>query len=272
MNFVSYEAEYGADSELPGPENHLRFELGWSDVSKGLGLILRGYFVIIFTILVVSAGIMVLVMMSAQDRAKIPWQVREAGFFLGLVAVALIGLYSYGCIVIGHWRCLMNAPERCGAKWLMFACLTCILAGPALNVAAGVTGVRQQPKFQRGIQGISDIQYSSEGAILQVGSIGIQVLGNVLFLLFLRAIARCFEDRGRVLLVDLYLGLMAVLIATTIGLVFIASNPNLLFKFAVLLGVGWVGSFLAYLAIIFIIRAGISTGLSRLASPLDPLS
>src|SRR5262249_43455940 len=159
--------------------------------------------ILIGAAILVAALFVVLFGRSPSERAKLPWQVRDIGLFLGGTLFGLAALYSYGCIILGHWRCLMNAPERRGAKWLMFSCLTCILAGPMLNFAAGLTGVQQQPKIERGVEGIRDFKYTRDGALMQLGSAGISALGNVLFILFLRAVARCFEDRIRVFLVDL---------------------------------------------------------------------
>ena len=101
----------------------------------------------------------------------------------------------------------------------MFACLTCILAGPAMNVAAGISGVQRAPRFDHGWDGIKQLRYATEGVIMQVASAGVQVLGGVFFLLFLRAVARCFEDSRRVLLVHLYLGYMLFMAFATVFLV-----------------------------------------------------
>src|SRR5205807_1482356 len=60
-----------------------------------------------------------------------------AGF--GVMGVA--GMLSYAWIMVGKWRCLMNAPERHNAKWLMFAAMTCLGMSPALTgVGASLGG------------------------------------------------------------------------------------------------------------------------------------
>jgi hypothetical protein len=272
MNFVSYDIDYIPTVDNRTPREHLQFELGWTEVRRGLGLILRGYFLIIGGAILLGAAIAIVLMLDPKDRAKIPWQVREVGPFLGLALFGIICLYAYGCIIVGHWRCLMNVPERRGARWLMFGCLTCILAGPALNFAAGFTGVQTQPKIERGLDGIKDIKYTTEGAVMQFGSLAIAILGNVLFILFLRAVARCFEDAGRVLVVNLYLGFTALLLAGTIFFPFARVDAGLFFRYALALGMGWVLNFFAYLAIVFIIRSGITSGLSRHGARANPFA
>jgi hypothetical protein len=272
MNFVSYDIDYGPTDDQKTAREHLQFELGWTEVRRGLGLILRGYFLIIGGAILLGVAIAVLLMIEVKERNKIPWQVREVGPFLGLALFGILCLYAYGCIVVGHWRCLMNVPERCGARWLMFGCLTCILAGPALNFAAGFTGVQTQPKIERGLDGIKDVKYSTEGAVMQIGSIGVAILGNVLFILFLRAIARCFEDSGRVILVNLYLLFTGLLLAGSIYLPFAKVNPALFLPYVLALGMGWVLNFFGYLAVVFIIRWGITSGLTRLGWRADPFA
>src|SRR5262249_765971 len=272
MNFVSYDIEYSAADDKQTAREHLQFELGWTEVRRGLGLILRGYFLIIGGAILLGTAIAVVIMLDPKDRAKIPWQVREVGPFLGLALFGILCLYAYGCIIVGHWRCLMNVPERRGARWLMFACLTGILAGPALNFAAGCTGVQTQPKIERGLDGIKDVKYTTEGAVMQIGSIGVALLGNVLFILFLRAVARCFEDSGRVLVVHLYLIFTALLLAGTVYLPFARIAPVMFFGYVLALGMGWVLNFFAYLAVVFIIRGGITSGLTRLGWREDPFA
>src|SRR5262249_39010631 len=238
MNFVSYDIEYSAADDKQTAREHLQFELGWTEVRRGLGLILRGYFLIIGGAILLGLAVAAVLMLDPKDRAKIPWQVREVGPFLGLALFGIICLYSYGCIIVGHWRCLMNVPERCGARWLMFGCLTCILAGPALNFAAGFTGVQTQPKIERGLDGIKDVKYTTEGLVMQIGSVGVAILGNVLFILFLRAVARCFEDETRVLIVNLYLVFTALLLIGSVILPFAKLDWGLFMRLAVVLGLG----------------------------------
>jgi hypothetical protein len=218
-----------------------------------------------------GTAIGVLIGMSPQDRAKIPWQVRDIGLFLGLGLFALLCTYCYGCVVVGHWRCLMNAPERRGARWLMFGCLTCILAGPALNLASNITGVENKPKLEKGLDGIREFKMSKEGAIMQLGSGALQLLGGVLFILFLRAVVRCFDDKFRVFLLDLYLILSLALVAGTIWVFLQARDLDTLIHKAALIGLGWVLNFAGYLAVIMITRGSIARGLAKLAPPLTEL-
>jgi hypothetical protein len=273
MDLISYNVEdYYEPSSESIVKGHLRFELGWTEVRRGLGLMLRGYFTLIGASVILGVVVGVLVSMSPQERAKIPWQIRETGFFLGLGLFGLLCTYCYGCVVVGTWRCLLNAPERRGARWLMFGCITCILAGPALNLASGITGVENKPKLEKGLDGIREFKMSKEGAIMQLGSGALQVLGGVLFILFLRAVVGCFDDRFKVFLLDLYLILSLALVAGTVWIFLQARDLETLFQRAAIIGLGWVLNFAGYLAAIMITRGSITRGLAKVVSPLKEVN
>jgi hypothetical protein len=266
MQFADYDMEdFVEASGETIAKGHLRFEMGWTEVRSGLGLILRGYIVLILAAVVLGASAAVLLHLSPEERRKIPWQLREVGLWMGLGLFGLLSLYCYGCVIVGHWRCLMNVPERRGARWLMFGCLTCILAGPALNVASNLTGVEKGAKWERGIAGVKELRMSKEGAIMAVGSAAVQALGGILFILFLRAVAGCFEDRFRVRIVDVYLVFSIILLIATIGLVLTARDFDALVKVALLIGAGLLVNFLGYLFVIGMVHSGITSGLARLA-------
>jgi len=269
MNFLPSGAGYSLPSDEPTAGEHLRFELGWPEVRRGLGMILRGCFILIGATMFLGLMIGIVITMSPKEREKIPWQVRDIGFFLGLGAFGLVTLYCYGCVLVGHWRCLLNAPERRGARWLMFACITCLLAGPALGIAASLTGVDQSPQFERGFNGFKAVKYSYEGAIMQLASGVVQVLASLLFILFLRAVAHCFEDKARVFLLDIYLVFTIVLLIMTLGIVVAAGNPLALLGYSLLLALGWLANFAGYIVAVASIRACITAGLERHTIKLD---
>jgi hypothetical protein len=268
MDFVELGDGFASDFEEASAQNYLRFEPGWTDVRHGLGLILRGYFVLVAVILVVLTVFVILFGVDPAQRSKTSWQVRDIALFLGLGAVAVGSLYSYGCIVVGHWRCLMNAPERHGAKWLMFACMTCILSGPALNFAAGVSGIQRAPRLQRGLKDVAEVKYSTEGAIMQAASAGVNVLGTVFFMLFLRAVARCFDDTARAWLANLYLIFITFVFGISIMVIFAGGITT---ERLLELGAGWLASFLGYIFMVLNAHIGITRGLAKLTLPPDEI-
>jgi hypothetical protein len=249
----------------------LRMEFGWREVSSGLGRILLGNFIVIGgTALCVGLVVYAIFNMAggkAQDQ--VPKLGYVWAFYIGFSALSLVWLFGYGMIVTGQWRCLMNAPERRGAKWLMFACMTGLLMGPALNVAAGATGLDKGPDYRRGPAGFVRVKFSPTARKMQTASGVLGFSSYIFFILFLRAVARCFEDRARLAHVTFYLLVSSVLIAATLYVAM--ADPKLLTNPQVLLGlgVGWVVAFIWYLCLVGVMRSCIAQGMSQVRSPLD---
>jgi len=82
-----------------------------------------------------------------------------------------------------------------------------------------------------------------------------------LFLLFLRAVARCFGDEARVRLVEIYL--MFLLLATGFTFFLLISQPKLAANsdFLVALSAGWLLEFVFFLVVILKVRGSIVRGL-----------
>jgi hypothetical protein len=118
-------------------------------------------------------------------------------------------------------------------------------------------------------RGFKRLKFTKVGSGMQLagGILGLSSL--VFFLLFLRAIGRCFLDTGRIVLVNAYLFFLALLIMG--GAFVIFGSPGMLVKPPVLLGLGGglVVSFLWYLYLIGTFRTCISDGLSQIRSPLE---
>jgi hypothetical protein len=267
MNLVHTSLTQNPRMEM-SQDQQLRTELGWTEVRSGLGLILRGWALMILAVGIAVAAIILTFTKNDRGSFHLKENNRDLVLFLTIGFTGLAWLYSYGCIIVGHWRCLMNAPERRGAKWLMFACLTCILAVPALNFASGFSGVKRAPKMRHGIEDVRDVELTMGGTVMSAASAGCEVLSTVLFVCFLRAVTRCFDDRVRTLLVDIYLVLLGVCILGTIFLITGGLKPTVLALMALPLLAGWVACFVGYILLLLIIRMGITSGLSKLRSPL----
>jgi hypothetical protein len=152
----------------------------------------------------------------------------------------------------------------------MFACMPGLLMGPALNVAAGATGLDKGPDYRRGPAGFVRVQFSPTARKMQTASGVLGFSSFVFFILFLRAVARCFEDRAREAHVTLYLLVSSVLIAATLYVAM--ADPKLLVtqpQIVLGLGVGWVVAFVWYLCLVGVMRSCIAQGMSRVRSPLE---
>src|SRR6266699_2741301 len=109
-------------TSTPGdPSKPLQAEFGWTEVGKGLTRILIGYFI---AVLGIAAGVAVLLLAAyGHQHEAVAKGNKNTTLLILMLAIGLIGLsslFSYGFILAGKWRCLMNAPERHAAKWLIF--------------------------------------------------------------------------------------------------------------------------------------------------------
>jgi hypothetical protein len=250
--------------------HQLRLEAGWFEVAKGLSKVLVGHLLLIVGA-AACGGLVALVAygLMAERAGKTTNLAFEAVCYLGLGLLCISSLFGYGKILVGMWKCLKHAPERCGARWVMFACITCLVMGPTLNSAASLGGVSRQPEFRRGPREFRLPEFSPSVRNLQVASSAVGTLSYVLFLLFLRAVARCFGDTARATHVLTYLFVQAILFAGTLYVLFLEPDKLLEPLTLVLLGGGWVISFFWYLYLILSIRLCIGQGIKYMLSPLE---
>jgi hypothetical protein len=267
MSSGIYQNPFLTDAQLRAAAE-LKAEVGWNEVRKGLGRILLGYGILIATtVLVVGLIVVVVVGEVTADQPKKSRLAEEVAVMIGAGILALACPFGYGCIAYGYWACLMSASERHGAKWLMFTCMTLLIACPVLNSVSWMTEVRRPPDFEHGLKGVQQVRFSERGGHMQVASAAAGLLSSLLFILFLRSTARCFDAQSCVLLVDFYLLFLALLLG---GSVLLSLSPKLLFHPLVALAVAgvWGLGFLWYLVLIFCVRAAIRQGQRDLVTAL----
>jgi hypothetical protein len=264
----------------------MQAEWGWKEVSKGLYGILLGHMLMIGSIVFAAAVIACMVM---ELEGATPAQ-KEAGpsmilyLLVGLAGIVL--LCSYGIILKNMWRCLMHAPERNHAKWLMFASILCILMGPALSTCAGFFGagasvevgedeVKEVPAKNGSVGGYAKaLSVRRTDGCLRLAGSAIGLLSSLFFGLFLRATALCFDFHLRARLAEGYLVFTVMLAGVSLTLfqdpMQVLSQPELLLG----LMAGGLVSFFLYLALVASVAVGITTALhARPSSPTeDPLA
>ncbi len=277
------------------PDPEIQAEMGWPGVRKAINLIVFGNLVMVAAV-ILFIGVLVMVALTATEvpatkgplAAKVE-KVTEA-LVVMLTGTAICGfvlVWGYVMVIRGEWGCLMRAPERCYAKWYMFAAITCLLIGP---VSGFITGFlvsmgppppameELQERIQRNPQEAARWLQDKENqeqfwdamtrpyVYVRAASAVVGLLSNVFFVLFLRAVNRCWEDDARTTIVDLYLMYTALLGAApiVIGLVSpkLLTNPALLLAFA---GAGLI-DFLWYLFALVTTSTGIADGLERKAA------
>jgi hypothetical protein len=252
------------------PNDPLLSEYGWPEVGKGITRILIGYFI---AVVGTAAGIGVF-MLSIYGHemglfAKGNKNTMELIATAGVLVIGVTSLLSYSLILAGKWRCLMNAPERHAARWLIFGCMLCMVIGPVMNILTslggdGANNYKQMQHYKDGIH----LTFDSVGGILQLLGTILSIVSTLLFVLFLRAVTCCFRSKFLTSMIHLYLLFSALLIGVTSQLLF--ALPRTLTRPEVFLGLAaaWLACVLGYVFLVFCTRVCIATGSSRIRSPL----
>jgi hypothetical protein len=266
---------------LEDPE--LAAETGWPDVRIAILKILIGYLLSI-VLCVGLAGLVAyfVIYHPAKPSAK-DVTIGEAIAMIGLLVFVLGQGYSVVLIVRGSWACLLRSPERCHAKWLMFACILFVMIGPTCGFFSGfLCAGAPPPKHDakaveddtvagrlRNLDQYRDREHvGTASGVLQIISHVLSMMSSLLFLFYLRAVARCWENEICVRLVDLYLAFVGILIAAAVGVFTLA--PDKLAQMTISLGLG-VGALLAllwFLFLLFMTASCISSGLASRQSVL----
>lgn len=265
----------------PTPEDaELAAETGWPDVARAIMRILFGHLLSI----ALFGELIILVAYIAMQPVGKPSAKGPTPAQLRLEIMAIIGLAVFGfgqmasivMIVRGQWACLLRSPERCYAKWLMFGCILFILVSPTAGFFSGFLAATDPPQkkkkandqetFTDVIRSFEDYKDQSHltttSGLLQLASVAISLMSSLLFILYLRAVGRCWESDACVIAVDLYLIFVGILVASVIGLPLLA--PGMLAKALVILALigGAVLAFLWYLFLLFLVSTTISCGLA----------
>src|SRR5690242_2236967 len=113
---------------------HLRPSPRWHEVSKGLLLVAGEYLLLI---MLARPGTLLLWLIFHGDphchpRLVLEQREKDILFVPVPIALCLVVLLGCGMVLAGKVRCLTHAAQSQGAKELMFACITCFLAGVLL--------------------------------------------------------------------------------------------------------------------------------------------
>lgn len=249
--------------------------VGLVDLRKGLNTILMGYLLMVGAVLAAGVAVGYLIF-QAGDGPLSRHALEQAStvLFTMVLVLSLAGIGSLALIVRGKWMCLSSAPELFHAKWMMFMSILCVLAAPALNAGSIVFSESKAGARGRGSNQTAAILHELEkykdgmpeldtwGYVRLAGQ-GLGLLSSVFFVLFLRAVALGWGAKGRARFAELYLLLLALLIAGVVALFwkpdYMLARPRLLLGLAG----GWLIAGLWYLTLILSMVAGIGTMLAR---------
>jgi hypothetical protein len=257
-------------------------EIGLPDIRKGIARIVLGYLTLLGGMLALAGLVVYVAYQLREGYSRKAAEEASTVLFAGVLVFGLICLFGFACIVRGKWNCLMSAPERYHAKWLMYGSILCILMGPALNIASVFTGLdeeesarlskaRKDPaalvkEIEEYKKGLKD--HGTHTYIKLAGDFA-GMLSTVFFVLFLRAVSLCCKDRPRAIIAELYLLFSGLLVA---GVVCFFVNPAPFFtrpELLLVLAAGWLFSGLWYFLLMVSTIVCISNILARRRSPLS---
>jgi hypothetical protein len=259
---------------------------GWEEVTKGLLGILAGYAVSIVSVAAVVALVLSVVAEVGGPTALSAKQSGDAAtvLYVGAGILFLTSLLSLALILRGQWRCLMNAPEHCGAKWLMFASMLCVVAGPTMGTLSGFATDAPTPPVQaqaratkpKGPMPAPDrvkhyreaVATDNAAGYMRLASALVNLLSTVFFVLFLRGVALAFDDQLRTRIVEFYLLFFGLVVGASALVVVDPSWLITLPEVLLLLAGGWVLCFVGYFLLILNTCACISAGLARQRAPV----
>jgi hypothetical protein len=269
-------------------EAELAAETGWPEVRRGLNRILLAHLVLIGLL----AGLVGLVLyVATQPLPKHPDREVSAVEVVALLALAGFFFAMLYCLVLavrGHWGCLMHAPERYAAKWFMFAVILFRLVSPTIGFAAGFLSIGLTPPpesahhnkapdsaagYVRDLQDYpTRVSEDQTGSALMVLSGLVALAADVAFILFLRAVARCFEDDLRVRLADIYLLLVVGLFVAGVAVQFAAPELRTDPRYFLAMAGGYGVAFLWYLGLLLSTSTCIAGALERPRAQVPPVT
>lgn len=196
-------------SSISGDLNQsLRNEKAWSEVAGGLGKVLFGYGALVFGWFVAAAFLYAAfapALTGKQTKIEHVWY-----FYIGAAALKLSGLASWGLILAGQWRCLMNSPERNGARWVIFICMTCVAAGPVLHILGWLAGTSTPIRWMGGPQAIAGVKvrFTTMGLYLMSASLITSWLYKLTFWYYLQTVAGCMGAKKARFFVWMYFAVL----------------------------------------------------------------
>ncbi len=261
-------AQFLQDAGVPALQFHDEF--GWRQISAGLRIVSVGY-----GVMIVGSILSGLLVWQALAGQVVPGMGEEAGrnLFVSLTALAVLltAVCSYGLVMLGEWRCMMYAPPRHSAREVMYVCFNSLLASAVLNcVGVYLEGGQTYAALQQGWEGVRELNVWSAGNLMQLTSIGLGVLGSLVFSQYLRNVADCFHDRRGARAVDFNLGFIGLMIGGSLGAYFGLHAVTLGADTLPWLAGGWLLCFTWHLWLVLRVRRCVANGVRTAAQARTP--
>jgi hypothetical protein len=265
-------------------EAELQAELGWPEVRRGLNRIFLAHLVLIGCIGVLFGLVLWVAGQPVPKHPDKEVSAVEVVVMLALAGLFFAMLYFLYLAVRGHWNCLMNAPERYFAKWFIFTAILFRVVSPVFGFAAGFLSIGMPPPqaahaskppdsasaYVRDLEKYPErMSEDRASSFLMLTSGLVSLASDVAFILFLRSVARCFEDNIRVGLADFYLFLVVSLFVGGIVVQFTAPDLRTDPRYFLVMGGGYALAFLWYLGLLLSTSSCIASATAKQRRPLS---
>lgn len=267
-----FERDSDENDGLP-PDDPLRREFGWGEVAVGLNRVMLGYllsFVCFLLIIVLAIVAIVLAKQLISGDLKNVSVGMVWILFGGIGLITLLSLASYIMILAGKIRCAVHTPDRCGARWMIFTCILCLVVGPVLNFMSGFI-----PADQRGVEELQSkmmredfrLEDHREELLAElwgptfrvkflmsvVGAV-VGTMASIFFVLFFRAIGTCFKENRLIAATEFYLLYSLVLVGASGFILWNAFAGQI--EPLLILGmlIGWFVNLIWYVFLVFFTR------------------
>jgi hypothetical protein len=264
-----------APAKPTGPENR-----AWTEVTKGLVAVLCGYLLTAFN----AAGAFALVVFATNGFRRPIAEVTGEPYTVLLVGGGLLfftSTFSTFLLLRGKWRCVGNAPERGGARWLGFASMVCLGAATAVGLASELTArhrvvvrgnLREEWRLtlsDRTVRAARELRGGDASACLRLAAGTAAPLEFAFFVLYLRALYRHLGSTGGARSAELCLLFGVLLLVGCVALVF---DPRVRLEINLLwcLAAGWLGAAVWYLLLILGAVFRISAHVNAPPAPAEP--
>jgi len=216
------------------PSTECSPEFGWDEVHRGLGQIVIGQVIWgACGLLTVLLGWLLSPAVGPAHPFHVQSDFKDEVKLIGLVIIGMITAVGYRFSIAGKWRCLLNAPERNGLRWVMFACITGIVTAPIFHTTAYLTSGPVHGDLQEhDVVYLKKVKLNSTQAALQLAGAGSVLLSSVALLVFFRRTAHLFSAFKLMHVVDLTLLALIPLLGISLAVFF---DPHVVSRHPVVL-------------------------------------
>lgn len=247
----------------------LRNEKAWIEVAGGLGKVLIGYGALVFGWLIAAAFFYACFAPLLNNK---PMKLEHTWFFyIGVTTIILTGMLSWSMIIAGQWACLMNSPERRGARWIIFFCMTCVVMGPVLHKLAWFGGLSTPIRWAGGPQAFMGVKlkFTLLGLYLMCASLVTTGLYKLSFWYYLQTVTSCMGAKKAQFVVFFFFAVVLGMAAFTGWWAFGGLHPNKVSDLAKWVALGWVGVAFYWVFMIVVVKLAIEQTMAQVYNPMQ---